>query len=342
MNPRIFIGSSAESLDPARALQEQLHRDADVTIWYEVLGRPSRNTLHALIDTAKSSDFGIFVFAPDDSTRSRSAEEPSPRDNVIFEYGLFLGVLGPERTFIVSPLDTPVKMPSDLYGTTIAQYKPSDDATLLQSALGPAASAIRKELTRLGARAPRDFQEIEEYAVESQEVDSRYIIPLEDHRYIVDAIAASASTLCADLAGKGRVRRSAPFKNYNDKCVYARLFLKGAGDVGLDFYLQRLVNDRAEILVQFVLRPGETLKREDRVDRIYEYDATVRDTLETICGFVRAEKQRRDGLPRWIVPERTPLRRNGLAVSVTARYIADITRGLLATTPFSRPRYGKT
>jgi hypothetical protein len=67
------------------------------------------------------------VFAQDDWT-SKGADSPadtgsgqaSPRDNVVFEAGLFGGVLGMRRAFILHANDS--KLPSDLLGLTCVRY----------------------------------------------------------------------------------------------------------------------------------------------------------------------------------------------------------------------------
>jgi predicted nucleotide-binding protein len=48
-----------------------------------------------------SFDFAILVLTPDDLTQSRGKQQPSPRDNVVFELGLFIGALGRDRVFMV-------------------------------------------------------------------------------------------------------------------------------------------------------------------------------------------------------------------------------------------------
>ena len=74
-------------------------------------------------------DFAAFVFAQDDWT-SPSAGDPgtavpgqaSPRDNVVFEAGLFGGALGMRRTFILHA--NGAKLPTDLLGLTSVRYDP--------------------------------------------------------------------------------------------------------------------------------------------------------------------------------------------------------------------------
>jgi predicted nucleotide-binding protein len=49
-------------------------------------------------------DFAVMVFTPDDVIESRKKVEKAPRDNVVFELGLFLSrPEGPQRTFVIAP-----------------------------------------------------------------------------------------------------------------------------------------------------------------------------------------------------------------------------------------------
>ena len=45
------------------------------------------------------TDFAVLVLTPDDITLSRGTTIASPRDNAIFELGLFMGTNGRNRTF---------------------------------------------------------------------------------------------------------------------------------------------------------------------------------------------------------------------------------------------------
>jgi len=72
-------------------------------------------------------DFAAFAFASDDWTTSSPSPSPrkgsgqaSPRDNVVFEAGLFGGALGMRRTFIIHASGS--KLPSDLLGLTCVRY----------------------------------------------------------------------------------------------------------------------------------------------------------------------------------------------------------------------------
>src|SRR5439155_16414494 len=72
-----------------------------------------------------------------------------PRDNVLFELGLFMGALGRNRTFVVHSRTTPPMMPSDLAGITPATF---EERSNLEAALGPACTKIRRAIETQGMR----------------------------------------------------------------------------------------------------------------------------------------------------------------------------------------------
>jgi hypothetical protein len=149
--PFIFIGSSAEGLDAAKALQANLDYVAESQIWHQGLFGLSEGTLESLVQALPRFDFAILTLTPDDLSTSRGNEQKAPRDNVLFELGLFIGALGRERVFIVVDRTANLKLPSDLAGITPAAYQPPISGNL-QSALGAACTAIEQKVKRLGVR----------------------------------------------------------------------------------------------------------------------------------------------------------------------------------------------
>ena len=150
--PRIFIASSAENHEIAFAIQENVERGTEPTVWSQGVFKLSRTAMASLIDALDESDFGVFVFAPDDVTSMRDATLQTVRDNVVFELGMFVGRLGSDRTFIVVPRgDEDLHLPSDLVGITPATYDPDRQDGNLTAALGPACSRIMKQVTRQGS-----------------------------------------------------------------------------------------------------------------------------------------------------------------------------------------------
>lgn len=147
---RIFIISSAEALPIARAVQNAFQHDAFVTIvWTDGVFRVANYTLQDLEAQIDDSDFAVAIAHADDLTDSRGKEWPSPRDNVVFELGLFMGRLGRARAILMEPREEKVKLPSDLAGITTITYrfeKGGDAAALL----APACNVLRDHIHRLG------------------------------------------------------------------------------------------------------------------------------------------------------------------------------------------------
>ena len=122
--PRIFLGSSAQQEKLLQALTRGLQDIADVDAWTTVFN-PGVSALNRLVELTREVDFAAFIFAQDDwTTKGASPEaapgEAAPRDNVVFEAGLFGGALGIRRTFILHANDA--KLPTDLLGLTTIRY----------------------------------------------------------------------------------------------------------------------------------------------------------------------------------------------------------------------------
>ena len=126
MKPRIFLGSSGQQEKLLQALTRGLQDIADVDPWTTVFN-PGVSTLDRLVELTREVDFAAFVFAHDDWTAKGASPDPasgeaSPRDNVVFEAGLFGGALGLRRTFILHA--NGAKLPTDLLGLTSIRYDP--------------------------------------------------------------------------------------------------------------------------------------------------------------------------------------------------------------------------
>ncbi len=77
----------------------------------------------------------------------------TPRDNLVFELGLFIGGLGAHRVFLLHPRDH-VDLPSDLQGITPITYRTDREDKDTQNAVNPAATEIRNAVKRIGRRRP--------------------------------------------------------------------------------------------------------------------------------------------------------------------------------------------
>lgn len=143
----VFIGSSSEGRDVARALQAELLADCEVILWDQGVFEPGLYTLEALIDEAHRSDFAVLIATPDDARVSRGQTTAVPRDNVILEFGLFAGVLGRNRTYVLAT--DGALLPTDILGLTRLTYHRQLN---LRAAVSVAAQQTRASIARLGRR----------------------------------------------------------------------------------------------------------------------------------------------------------------------------------------------
>lgn len=156
MKPKVFIGSSREGVKIADAIHYNLAYDAECTVWKDGVFQLSSNTLSALIEALRNSDFGVFVFSPDDLTVMRNASSSTVRDNVLFELGLFIGRLGQDRCFFLIPDSaSDLRLPSDLAGITPGHYESNRSDGNWMAALNPACMQIKMQMARL-----KSFQDV--------------------------------------------------------------------------------------------------------------------------------------------------------------------------------------
>jgi len=145
--PRIFLGSSAQQEKLLQALTRGLQDIADVDAWTTVFN-PGVSALNRLVELTREVNFAAFIFAQDDwTTKGASPEaapgEASPRDNVVFEAGLFGGALGIRRTFILHA--NGAKLPTDLLGLTTIRYDPDTTPAIVRQINQKLRKAIETE-----------------------------------------------------------------------------------------------------------------------------------------------------------------------------------------------------
>jgi len=159
MKPRVFLGSSVEGLSVAYAIQTNLIHDAEITVWSQGVFELSKTTIESLFEILGSVDFGVFVFTPDDLIKIRENSTATVRDNVLFEFGLFLGKLGRQRVFFIIPSEHELHLPTDLLGITPAKYESNREDKNIIAATGAASHQIRLMIKKYGS-----LQQIEEIA----------------------------------------------------------------------------------------------------------------------------------------------------------------------------------
>jgi predicted nucleotide-binding protein len=150
---KIFIGSSTQGLEYANEIKKYFDKNAlyDAHVWTSEFP-DNQITLDCLEKALQNFQYSIFVFTPDDTItigkNGSKTEKKIPRDNVIFEYGLFYGKYSRTKTFLVLPCDyeTTMKTMSDIKGLNPHTY--TDDSENKLNAVTTACNSIIEEIKK--------------------------------------------------------------------------------------------------------------------------------------------------------------------------------------------------
>jgi Predicted nucleotide-binding protein containing TIR-like domain len=159
MKPTLFIGSSKEDREVAEAIHFQLQGEAECTVWTEGVFGLSETNVQNLMKQVHTSEFAVFVFSPNDAVRMRGELYFAPRDNVVYELGLFSGALGPDRCFFVIPEGKDMHLPSDLLGMTAGRYETGRRYPNMLAAVGPFCTMVRNKINDLTLHFVRPEQD---------------------------------------------------------------------------------------------------------------------------------------------------------------------------------------
>lgn len=99
---RIFIGGASrpEAKEVLDTVSYYLSEYGFDTVRWDKPGLfiPGAGTFERLQEIAKEEiDAAAFIFSEDDKIWYRADGASTPRDNVLIEYGLFAGILGPKK-----------------------------------------------------------------------------------------------------------------------------------------------------------------------------------------------------------------------------------------------------
>lgn len=154
---KVFLGSSGEQ----KALVEWLTRFIGENFSGRLVPVPWTSSwtggqflLENLLTFVEDTDASILFWTADDKTDYRGQTRHEPRDNVVFEAGLFLAMHGRNRTRIVIPSypdgDERKKAaaPTDLQGLTYHSFPWSDN--IHASGLAAVAREICESLLKVG------------------------------------------------------------------------------------------------------------------------------------------------------------------------------------------------
>ncbi len=145
MKRRLFIGSSIEAQDIANQVKMLISSELEDWLNAETWSdggvfKQNSNALNDLLVASRKFDYGILVASRDDKLWSRLKGYFVPRDNVMFEMGMFLGSLGLTRAFLL--VEERTKLPSDYNGATVSFFK-RDDAMSIKAAVDKTVKAIQ-------------------------------------------------------------------------------------------------------------------------------------------------------------------------------------------------------
>jgi hypothetical protein len=168
---RIFIGSSGEQrqlVDWLTAFILREYRGKLEPVPWTIPWTGGRYTLENLLRFVDDTDASILFWTADDKTWYRDTVRHEPRDNLVFESGLFISAHGRERTQLMIPQYDPadprakVAVPSDVHGLTWNPFAWADgqpDATGLPAT----ARTVCDRLVAMGARprAPTVFSSLD-------------------------------------------------------------------------------------------------------------------------------------------------------------------------------------
>jgi len=147
--PVVFIGSSTEGLTVAQVIADGID-NAETVMWNRGVFGIGQGTIDALLKCARKCDFAILVATADDMVHVRKTTKYAPRDNVIFELGLFMGALGQNRTALVACGDPDtLQIPTDLNGITqgrVASYQHAETSEDWSPALASEVKAVTEAL----------------------------------------------------------------------------------------------------------------------------------------------------------------------------------------------------
>lgn len=204
--PMIFLGSASEQLGIVRPLEKALRDFASVWRWDLDSFRPGHFTLEELTSTTAETDFAVFILGREDETKARGETIPSPRDNVVFEAGLFTAALGRERVFYVVDVRG-TKIPTDWDGLGYLTFDPDEERE--RDRVYEAAYRIREQVLALGRRATPVARFLGDYWQFVENIDEGAVLSL------MTISASSTDPSGVELTGKSWTADGEPRARYH-------------------------------------------------------------------------------------------------------------------------------
>lgn len=182
MQPTIFIASSSEQVSIANTIAEGLKEPElwSVTVWTESFAF-SEAFIESLEDQLDRADFAIVVLTGHDAATVRGSAVVLPRDNVVFELGLFIGRMGRSRCFFFVDGESKTAIASDLSGVMPVTFYPDAVAGPGKPSLSRQVAAVRAQMRGMVDRGEGLRYRPDRQARREQEMVWRFSSRLEGH-----------------------------------------------------------------------------------------------------------------------------------------------------------------
>lgn len=151
---RIFVASSSEQIKVARSIEKALKatKEWNIVVWNRLFNF-SAAYIESLEKELDRADFAVVVLTGDDAANVRNKAAVLPRDNVIFELGLFIGRLGRQRCFFFIDAKSGTQIASDLSGVKPVAFYPDHEAKSQDRPnLKTQAKQVKQQIRELGPR----------------------------------------------------------------------------------------------------------------------------------------------------------------------------------------------
>ncbi|MBL8327907.1 MAG: nucleotide-binding protein [Rubrivivax sp.] len=132
-NDDIFLAYSSKARATANDIHKYLVASGVAVRDWELNFAPGPTILEELVQASRSCLGAVMLLTRDDELATPGAQQAVPRDNVIFEMGMFMEAKGRERVLVV--LEEGAKLPADIGGGIYLQLKDRNDITPIHSGL---------------------------------------------------------------------------------------------------------------------------------------------------------------------------------------------------------------
>jgi prolyl-tRNA editing enzyme YbaK/EbsC (Cys-tRNA(Pro) deacylase) len=123
---KVFVGSSIEAKEDDKFIRRILESNDITPIAWRDVFHPGEFSLDSLINISNKVHGAIIISTADDKIWYRGKEGLAPRDNILFEMGLFIRALGKKHVALIFCKDVSgqnPKIPTDIHGLNVIFFE---------------------------------------------------------------------------------------------------------------------------------------------------------------------------------------------------------------------------